>query len=109
VNYDCYKVLDNVLRLKECSPNYCSASTNNLILSSKNSDVAALYINIPVWVYFGGPWNGKCKVVTYVHLEYFWFIHWSLVYCAVICSIFPVLACFTKKNLATLGTVGPYE
>jgi hypothetical protein len=24
---------------------------------------------LPIWVYFGGPWNGKCYI--FVHLEYF--------------------------------------
>jgi hypothetical protein len=59
---------------------------------------------IPIWVIFGGPWNGKC-----------WYILWSfgkvcghLVYLmdignvVVIWNIFPRFGKLCKKNLATL-------
>jgi hypothetical protein len=48
---------------------------------------------IPIWVYFGGPWNGKC-------LEYFtviWYIFGHLVYFKVILYNTPVWYVFPRK------------
>jgi hypothetical protein len=47
--------------------------------------VARWYIK-KTWVYFGGPWNGKCLCIL-----------WP------IGIFFPVLVYCTKKNLATLS------
>jgi hypothetical protein len=53
---------------------------------------------IPIWVFLGWPWNGKC-----------WFIlWWFLIFYnnLVVIEIFsPVLVCFTKKKLATLEPI----
>jgi hypothetical protein len=55
--------------------------------------VARRYIfkqNIQNWVYFGGPWNGKC-----------WYILWTF---GTFCGHFGIL----KWNLATLLWKGPF-
>jgi hypothetical protein len=51
---------------------------------------------IPIWVNFGGPWNGKCG---YDHLEYIstiWYYLWPF------CIFLTFWYVWTKKNLATL-------
>jgi hypothetical protein len=59
---------------------------------------------IPIWVKFGGPWNGKCYVlrsfgIFFGHLVYFvavWYILRSFG------NFFPFWYVWTKNNLATL-------
>jgi hypothetical protein len=58
---------------------------------------------IPIWVYFGGPWNGKCWYI----LRSFDIIYDNLVkYMAVWYSFWYV---WTKKNLATLERSTAYS
>jgi hypothetical protein len=70
--------------------------------------VARWYIFIPIilnWEYLGRPWNVKCWYILwpfgifYGRLEYFpdfWYI------LSRFNTYYPVLVCFTKKNLTTL-------
>jgi hypothetical protein len=60
---------------------------------------------IPIWVYFGGPWNGKCWYILwpfciiYDHLVKYmavWYSMWSFG------ILFPFWYVWTMKNLATL-------
>jgi hypothetical protein len=60
---------------------------------------------IPIWVYFGGPWNGKCWYILwpfgiiYDHLVNYmavWYCMWSFG------ILFPFWYAWTMKNLATL-------
>jgi hypothetical protein len=61
---------------------------------------------IPIWVNFGGPWNGKYRYILcqlgifdshFVYLTYDHLIHFVVIW-----YIFTFLVCFTKINLATL-------
>jgi hypothetical protein len=67
---------------------------------------------IPIWVYFGGPCNGKCWFMSiFYNLCPFVIIYVHLVLCMAdwcsLCSFgifFPFWHVWTKKNLATLCT-----
>jgi hypothetical protein len=62
--------------------------------------------NIPIWINFGGPCDRRCWYILWPfglfdgHLAIFYGV---LVYFMVSWYIFPVLASFIKKNLATLA------
>jgi hypothetical protein len=71
---------------------------------------------IPIWVNFGGSYNGRCWYIVwplgifYSHLVYFvaiWYILWPFgIHILWPFGIFsPVLECCTKKHLATLVCV----
>jgi hypothetical protein len=63
------------------------------------------YQKIPIWVNFGGPWNGKCLVYfktiwnIYSHLAYFMVIWYSLCFL----YIFPVLVCLDQDISGSPG------
>jgi hypothetical protein len=47
---------------------------------------------IPVWVNFGGPWNGK-----------YWYMLWTFgIVCGHLVDFFPFWYVWTTKNLSTL-------
>jgi hypothetical protein len=77
-------------------------SDSVLRLDLVRSRVARWYIfkpKIPIWVFIGGPWNGKCLYILQS------FGRHSLCIWYILCSFgifFPVLVCCTKKNLAPL-------
>jgi hypothetical protein len=93
---------------------------NFKLLTDSPDRVARPYIFIPkvqIWMYFGGPWNGKCwqilwvfgifKAIWYIIHKAIWYILWlfvifyghlvyfygHLAHFALICYIFPVLVC----------------
>jgi hypothetical protein len=79
--------------------------SSSLALCSRDARGFVFKPKIPIWVNFGGYWNGKCWYI----LCPFGLFYGNLVYFVVIWSIlwpfgifFPVLVCCTKKNLATL-------
>jgi hypothetical protein len=70
--------------------------------------VARWYIfkpKIPIWVYLGGPWNGKCWyfLVIWNILQPFVISYGHLVHFVVIWYICYHFSVFTNKNLATLS------
>jgi hypothetical protein len=84
---------------------YVAISLDGKDSSPRRTDVQGCKWNIfiseiPVWVNFGGPWNAKC----WYHLWSFGIFYSRLEYFMNFRYIFPVLVCFTMKNLATLKT-----
>jgi hypothetical protein len=60
---------------------------------------------IPIWVNFGGSYNGRCWYISspfgsifghWVYLVAIWYILWLSG------ILYPILVCFAEKNLATL-------
>jgi hypothetical protein len=31
---------------------------------------------IPIWIYFGGPWNGKCCYIVWSYIHILFYNHW---------------------------------
>jgi hypothetical protein len=61
---------------------------------------------LPIWVYFGGPWNGKCCYLYILVIGNIWqqlgIFYGHLVILRSFGIYFPALVYCTKKNLATL-------
>jgi hypothetical protein len=72
------------------------------VINEVDNKVARWFVfkpKIPIWVNFGGPWNGKC-----------WYILWPFGNVVVIWCIFPRFGIhIMSKNLATLDSTKKNE
>jgi hypothetical protein len=79
--------------------------TNRVLRAGQGGQMAYFQTKIPIWVNFGGPWNGNASMF-YDHLDYFtsiWYNLWPFgTVCCHLVHFFPFWYVLATKNLATL-------